>query len=292
VLAVWYTCVDERGRELAQAASRLRAGSDTWEPASLFFGVPDVNCHAPVLLTKDKRIYHFCTISLHGWDYASDIVRWSDDNGVTWSKPQVMVSRDDPDALSQPCSALVTKDGAIVLACDGDRHKDERFIVSRDNGETWKVAKGDMRQSAGKGVIHPAIAPLKDGTIVAFLRGPDPMPAACTKDLGDTFEVKPTPFPGISGGMKATALRLSSGALLMCSTDAKNRILRERGTYAALSLDDGKTWPHVRQVDGVGGYMSLAQGPNGVIYLFGSKMGCAAFNEAWLKEGKPLPEMK
>jgi hypothetical protein len=29
-----------------------------------------------------------------------------------------------------------------------------------------------------------------------------------------------------------------------------------------------------------------------VIYLFGSKMGCAAFNEAWLKEGKPLPERK
>jgi formylglycine-generating enzyme required for sulfatase activity len=292
VLAVWYTCVDERGRELAQAASRLRVGSDTWEPASLFFGIPDVNCHAPVLLTHDKRIYHFCTISLHGWDYASDIVRWSDDNGVTWSKPRVMVSRDDPDALSQPCSALVTKDGVIVLACDGDQHKDERFVVSRDNGRTWKVARGDMRRSAGKGVIHPAIAPLTDGTIVAFLRGPDPMPAAYTKDLGDTFEVKPTPFPGISGGMKPTALRLRSGALLLCSTDARNRILPERGTYAALSFDDGKTWPHVRQVDGVGGYLALAQGPDGVIYLFGSKTGCAAFNEAWLKEGKPLPEMK
>jgi hypothetical protein len=292
VLGVWYTCVDERGRELAQAASRLRAGSDTWEPASPFFGVPDVNCHAPVLLAHDKRIYHFCTLSLHGWDYASDIVRWSDDNGVTWSRPRVMVSRDDPDALSQPCSALVTADGVIVLACDGDLHKDERFIVSRDNGQTWKVARGDMRRSAGKGVIHPAIAPLKDGTIVAFLRGPDPMPAAYTKDLGDTFEVKPTPFPGISGGMKPAALRLRSGALLLCSTDAKSRILPERGTYAALSLDDGKTWPHVRQVDGVDGYLSLAQGPNGVIYLFGTRMGCAAFNEAWLKEGKPLPEMK
>jgi hypothetical protein len=292
VLAAWYTCVDERGRELAQAASRLRVGSDTWEPASFFFGVPDVNCHAPVLLTHGKRIYHFCTMSLHGWDYASDIVRWSDDNGVTWSKPRIMLSRDDPDALSQPCSALVTKDGVIVLACDGDLHKDERFLVSRDNGETWKVARGDMRKSAGKEVIHPAIAPLKDGTIVAFLRDPDPMPAEYTKDLGDTFEVKPTPFPGISGGMKPTALRLSSGALLMCSTDAKKRILPERGTYAALSLDEGKTWPHVRQVDGVSGYMSLAQAPNGVIYLFGTKMGCAAFNEAWLQEGKPLPEMK
>jgi hypothetical protein len=289
VLAVWYTCVDERGRELAQAASRLRAGSDQWEPSSFFFGVPDVNCHAPVLLTHGKRIYHFCTVSLRGWDYASDIVRYSDNNGVTWSKPRIMVTRDDPDALSQPCSAFVTKDGAIVLACDGDLHKDERLIVSRDNGETWKVARGDLRKSAGKGVIHPAIAPLKDGTIIAFLRGPDPMPMGVSKDLGDTWEIKPTPFPGISGGQKATTLRLSSGALLLCSIKGKKP---DGQTFAALSPDDGKTWPHVRQVDGVGGYMALAETPGGVIYLFGSRMGCAAFNEAWLKEGKPLPEMK
>jgi hypothetical protein len=38
--------------------------------------------------------------------------------------------------------------------------------------------------------------------------------------------------------------------------------------------------------------MALAQGPNGVIYLFGSKMGCAAFNEAWLKEGKQLSKLE
>jgi hypothetical protein len=34
--------------------------------------------------------------------------------------------------------------------------------------------------------------------------------------------------------------------------------------------------------------MSLAQAPNGVIYLFGTRMGCAGFNEAWLREGKAL----
>jgi hypothetical protein len=34
--------------------------------------------------------------------------------------------------------------------------------------------------------------------------------------------------------------------------------------------------------------MSLALAPDGVIYLFGTRMGCAAFNEAWLREGKPL----
>src|SRR5262249_37652926 len=114
VLAVWYTCVGESDRQLAQAASRLRVGSDRWEPAWLFFGVPDVNTHAPVLLRDGDRIWHFCTQSLRGWDDASDIVRWSDDSGATWSKPRIMVPRTSPDAMSQPCTAFVEKDGTIV----------------------------------------------------------------------------------------------------------------------------------------------------------------------------------
>ncbi len=65
------------------------------------------------------------------------------------------------------------------------------------------------------------------------------------------------------------------------------------GTLVALSLDEGKTWPHVRKVDApVGGYMSLAQAPNGVIYLVGSRLHMAACNEAWLREGKPIDAVK
>src|SRR5262245_43394743 len=68
VLAAWYTTVSEEGMELCQASSRLRAGTDRWEPATLFFDVPGVNDHAPVLLTHGGKIYHFFTQSLRGWD--------------------------------------------------------------------------------------------------------------------------------------------------------------------------------------------------------------------------------
>jgi hypothetical protein len=43
-------------------------------------------------------------------------------------------------------------------------------------------------------------------------------------------------------------------------------------------------------VPDVGGYLSVAQAPNGVIYLFGTRMTCVAFNEAWAREGKPMGE--
>jgi formylglycine-generating enzyme required for sulfatase activity len=289
VLMAWYTCMYEPGRELAQAASRLRVGADRWEPASLFFDVPDVNDHAPVLLTVGKRIYHFCTQSLRAWDNATNVVRYSDDNGVTWSKPAVMLSRDDPKFLSQPCSAFVAKSGEIVLACDGDLHKDERLMISADGGKSWKVADGDMRATAGKYAIHPAVAQRDDGQIINFLRGPDPMPVQFSRDLGQSWTQKDSPFPGIRSGQKAAALKLQSKALLLISMDNKGTVAGVGDTFAALSLDDGETWAHVRKLEGVRGYMSAAQAPNGVIHVVGTKQSAVAFNEAWLKEGKALP---
>ena len=289
VLAAWYSTIEEEGRELAQAASRLRAGADRWDPPSLFFDVPDVNDHAPVLFCDGRRIYHFATQSLDGWDYASDIVRVSDDNGATWSKPRIILPRDNPDHLSQPCSALLAKDGALLLACDGDGHERERLILSRDRGATWSVPAGDLRKQAGRYVIHPAIVQRADGGLLSFMRGPHPMPVFVSNDLGDTWREQSSPFPGITVGQKAAVLKLRSGALLLSSHDNTKQLVGG-GTFAALSLDDGRTWPHVRKVEGPGGYLSLAQAANGVIYLVGpngSKIGCTAFNEAWLKQRKP-----
>jgi len=292
VLAVWYSTVSESGRECAQAACRLRAGSAAWDAPSYFFGVADCNAHAPVLLSDGKRLYHFFTQSLAGWDDAAECLRTSDDSGATWSKPRVILTREDPLRMSQPCSAFVAQDGKLVLAVDGDYgHRDERVMTSADGGQTWKVALGDLRKAAGKYAIHPAAVQRRDGAYLAFLRGPHPMPAFASTDEGKTWEPVATPFPGISVGQKAAALKLASGALLLCSADSKKQVIGG-GTFAALSLDDGKTWPHVRKVEGPGGYMSAAQAPNGVIYLLGTGPRSVAFNEAWLKEGKPVPAVE
>jgi formylglycine-generating enzyme required for sulfatase activity len=299
VLAVWYTTVSEGGPECAQAATRLRADTGKWDSPSFFFGTPDCNTHAPVLLSDGKRLYHFCTQSLNGWDDAAECLRTSDDNGATWSRPRIILKREDPLRMSQPCSALVAKNGHLVLAADGDGHRDERVITSADRGDTWRVARGDLKTAAGKYAIHPAIVERTDGALLAFLRGPHPMPAFVSQDEGETWEAFATPLPGISVGQKAAALKLASGALLVCSFDSKRELFGTNpnegtSTFAALSLDDGQTWAHVRQVKGPRGYLSLAQAPNGLIYLLGPgvanpRIHCVDFNERWLKEGKALP---
>ncbi len=42
LLAVWYSCSEEPGSELNNVASRLRLGSNEWEPASVFWDGVDV----------------------------------------------------------------------------------------------------------------------------------------------------------------------------------------------------------------------------------------------------------
>jgi len=140
---------------------------------------------------------------------------------------------------------------------------------------TWELGKGDLLKAAGASAIHPAIAPRSDNAILVFLRGPRPMPVLSSTDRGDTWVAGKTPLAGIGVGQKAAALRLWSGALLLLSHD--------RGVFAALSTDDGKTWAHTRKVPGLDGYLSAAQSVNGLIYAVGSKQSRVVFNEAWVK---------
>jgi hypothetical protein len=182
----------------------------------------------------------------------------------------------------------VARDGTLVLACDGDNHRDAHLLTSRAAGKTWQFRKGDMRKAAGgRYVLHPAIVQRADGALLSFLRGQHPMPVLVSTDLGESWTAHVSPFPGIGTGQKAAALRLASGAILLCSHDTKKTVVGG-GVFAALSLDDGKTWKHVRRIDGTSGYMSLAQTLDGMIYLTGTRHRIVAFNEPWLRKGTAL----
>ena len=193
-----------RAASCAQAASRLRAGSDKWEPRRSSSACPTSTvtprCSSATASASITSARSRCTAGTT----PPTSMRYSDDNGATWSKPQIILPRDDPDALSQPCSAFVAKDGTLVLACDGDVHKDERLMISNDGGKTWKVAKGDMRKAAAASTRSTRpICPARRRRDPVFLRGPDPMPLVDLEGprryLGDA---KTTPFPGISGGQR------------------------------------------------------------------------------------------
>jgi formylglycine-generating enzyme len=331
LLAVWYSTVDEGGPELCNVASRLRLGSKEWEPASPFWDGPDVNDHAPKLWWDgDKTLFHFA----RAWQ--ENIVRTSTDNGATWSKARMI----------QPVGefgndVLRIKDGTLVL---GNDSRQCSLVYSKDHGVTWSFNDVQQRESdwrpGGKGVRYPGIhAPmveLSDGRIMCVSRYDKPedqarfngkSPFSFTSDLGKTWTYEASEFPAISSVQRQVLIRLREGPLLLCSYTDQRRDWDKRvgmnfnasdgsefkcfGMFAALSFDDGKTWPMKRLVTPGGsehkapsidrgeftisdtmaesaGYLSATQTRDGNVQLISSK-NHYVFNLAWLKQAPPAP---
>jgi len=334
LLAIWYSCRTEPGRELAILASRLRYGSDQWEPASLFWDGPDRNDHAPALFFDgQKTLYHFNGLSAAAtWGNLALIMRISTDSGATWSKARLI----DPEhgLRHQPiASVFQTREGFIILPCDAGTGGSggTAIHISRDAGKTWvdpgagrpapKFAQG--ASGAWIAGIHAGVVQLEDGSLMALGRGNDisgRMPMSISKDMGENWTYHASEFPPIGGGQRLVLRRLREGPILLVSfADGKNRLVirdaagvdhRVYGMFAALSFDEGKTWPVKRlitagaprrEIDGGGntgrfimddshaepkGYLAATQTPNGLIHLISSKQHYV-FNLAWLKQ--PMP---
>ncbi len=319
LLAIWYTGIGERERNMAVAASRLRWGSEEWEPASPFWDPPDRNDTALSLWFDDKnKIYHFNSMSVSSnWARMAVVMRTSTDSGATWSRPWLILpEHTGGHQLSEPVFAM--KDGTIVISVDGG----DTLWMSTDKGLTWSNPGGDI---AG---MHTAVDQLGDGRLVAFSRRGDidgRMPISISSDGGKTFTYSASEFSPIGGGQRPVLLKLREGPLFFASfanlngvsqvpvtiTDSQGSKHQAKELFAAVSLDDGKTWPFKRVVapdgpkqfaectDGgvvtVGGlssehrgYMSVCQGLDGVIHLISSRQHYA-FNLKWLMIPPPPP---
>jgi len=331
LLAIWYSCRDEPGRELTILASRLRYGFEQWEPASVFWDAPDRNDHAPALwFDGQDTIYHFNGLSAAAtWGNLATIMRVSVDSGATWSKAKLI--NPEHGLRHMPVESVFrTREGYIILPCDAvtGGNGGTAIHISRDGGVTWvdpgagqpapKFASGAT--GAWIAGIHAGVVQLKDGSLMAFGRGNSingRMPMSISQDMGHTWTYSASEFPPLSGGQRLVLRRLREGPILFVSfTDRKKGMIipgatgkqhRVFGMFAALSFDEGKTWPCKRLVtagragrklDGGGntgrftmdqthaepkGYLAATQTPNGLIHLISSKL-YYVFNLAWLKE--------
>ena len=312
LLAIWYTCDSEAGRELGVLASRLREGATEWEPASLFWDAPDRNDHAPALWFDGKHtIYHFNGLAAAGtWGSLAVIQRTSTDNGVTWNKARLIMP--EHALRHQPVESVFrTHEGYLLLPADAvsGGNGGTALHISRDEGATWEDPGGTI---AG---IHAGVAQRKDGGLLAFGRSQNidgKMPMSISHDMGKTWTHRASPFPPISSGQRLVLLRLREGPLFFASfaaamplTDATGKQREVSGLFGALSFDDGETWTTRRLIsdDGPGrkvesmdgalftlsansaepkSYLSVCQSADGVIHLIGSRQHYA-FNLAWLK---------
>ena len=272
LLAIWYTCRTEPGRELGLAASRLRYGAEEWEPASPFWDAPDRNDHAPATwFDRKDTIYHFVGLSAAAtWGNTALVMRTSKDSGATWSPARLIAP--EHGMRHQPVETVFRlREGFILLPCDAvpGGAGGTAIHLSRD-GRTWTdpgEGKPQPEFAAGKtgasiAGIHAGVVQLEDGRLMAFGRGNNidgHMPMSLSADQGKTWAYSASPFPPIGGGQRLVVMRLKEGPIFFASfgknmavTDAAGQQRKVSGLFGALSFDEGKTWP-VRKLITAGG---------------------------------------
>jgi len=332
LLAIWYSCRNEPGRELGILASRLRYGSNEWEPASPFWDAPDRNDHAPALWSDDSgSIYHFNGLAAAAtWGNLATVMRISTDSGATWSKARLI--NPEHGLRHMPVESVFrTTEGFLVLPCDAvtGGSGGTAVHISRDEGKTWndpgagRPSPTFAADSTGGWIagIHAGVTQLKDGSLMAFGRGNNidgRMPMSISKDMGLNWTYSASEFPPLGSGQRLVLRRLREGPILFVSfaDRKKGMVMRNAagrrgkvfGMFAALSFDEGKTWPAkrlfspggaARQVDGGGntgkftmddthseprGYLAATQTRDGLIHLISSKQHYV-FNLAWIRHG-------
>ncbi len=341
LLAIWFTAEAENGREMAVLQSRLHPGASEWTPARLFFKVPGRNMTGSSLLTdRAGNLWHFNGVEAAGdWQNLALALRVSPDNGATWSAPRLIESRHTRrhQAIAGP---IVLRDGTMVQLCDAGpgSHDGTSIHLSADGGQTWNDPWDGAplprfgRDTTGTTIagIHAGIVELADGTLMAMGRGNSiknadgrrRMPMSTSSDRGKTWHYAASEFPPIDGGQRLVLMRLREGPILLVAftdhpdrtpeaergmtfTRADGSTFTGRGMYAALSYDDGRTWPvrklltdgRTRRLSGGAwtgeftmdethaeplGYLAATQTPDGTIHLLSSGLHYR-FNLPWLE---------
>ena len=339
LLVVWFSANHENEREMTVLQSRLSPGDTVFRPATEFLRIADRNLTGSSVMNDGHgTLYHLNGMERAGdWQNLALICRTSTDNGATWSKPEI-VAPEHTVHHQVIQGSKVLSNGWFIQACDaGPGGADgTALFVSKDKGRTWTDQSrgqglGEIKEG-GKGAliagIHAGVVELKDGTLMALGRnnniegadGVPRMPMSISSDCGETWEYHASEFPPIDGGQRCVLMRLNEGAIVLFSfTDHPQRTperlrgmdfdgVRGYGLFAAVSYDEGKTWPVRRLItDGKyrflnggawtrffemderhaepRGYLAATQTPDNVIHLVSSRI-YYAFNLAWLEGGR------
>lgn len=329
ILAIWFSTIREQGTEMTIVGSRFRAGATEWEPASEFFKAANRNMTGSSLFYDETTglVHHFNGMGRkdeEGWENLALLHRYSRDNGVTWSAARPVSSGAMYQNRHQVISGMLqTSDRVLIQPCDATHggQGPTALHISRDGGMTWSDPGGNIRG------IHAGVTELNDGRLMAFGRGQPingQMPMSISDDMGKTWEYSASEFPPIGSAQRLVLMRLREGPLVLVSftcgrddtlglpfVDANGTEFVGYGLFAALSYDEGGTWP-VRKLltPGKGkyevgayfgaairrdpviettdrnaepeGYLAATQGPDGTVHLISSRLHYR-FNLAWLE---------
>ena len=251
-------------------------GGRTWSPRTRIL-VPNEADQTTVMSTllrlADGRIA-LVYKRKHGFHDCRPYIRFSDDEAKTWSDPKLII---DPvgyfvvnnDRVIQLSSGRLVVPAAYhrMRGADGESWGswDSRAIamwwLSDDNGETWREAKTwwAMPRASGSGLQEPGVIELKNGRLFCYCRTDQGCQYGMySKDGGETWSApKPTQFKSPCSPLSIKRIPKTGDLLAVWNDHSGTFPYPDAGwmfdrtpLVAAISTDEGKTWPQRRLLEG------------------------------------------
>ncbi len=289
LFAVWYGATPWSPHSVIRGARRP-AGSDKWTKPSIIQYSPILSNKNPVLyLNKDKKLLLFWVEEKRWLKWPVDMLwmKVSEDFGRTWGParkvgtPLGFLSRNHP---------ITLRDGQVLLPIYSDWNTSSAAVISKDGGLTWGAPKYMLFLFG----TQPTVVQRADLSLFALTRSGMPPRLswqAISRDMARSWnehKLSDIKNPGSSLEM----IKLRNGHVVLVFNNSK----KDRSDLSlALSYDDGRTWPHIREIeyksDRVNAYPSLMQDNRGlihVVYSYDGRKGIAHFvtDERWI-EGQP-----
>jgi predicted neuraminidase len=313
LLCFWFAGTWEGRPGVSIAMSRLDHGSNRWTLPVILSNHPLWDDQNPVpFRAPDGRLWLFHTSQKANEGQTTAIMHYltSSDQGHNWTPPMPLFT----ELGSYDRQHLVVFHGkwlfpTYVSASKGitTNAQNDRSIVkiSTDAGKTWSNC--DVPESGG--LVQMNIVQLPEGHLLAFFRSryADWIYKSSSQDGCQWSAPSATQLPNNNSSIQVVGL--NDGHLVVAFNNAQATTTRGEPRTAprkilsvALSVDGGKTWPWVRDVqageepptfrlgeDPEYSYPSVTQTPNGMIQLTFTfrreTIKYMTFHEQWIKEG-------
>lgn len=313
LLCFWFAGTWEGSSGVSIAMSRLNHGSDRWTLPVILSNHPGWSDQNPVpFLAPDGRIWLFHTSQQAKKGQTTAVVYQltSDDHGYTWTTPKLLFSEHGSFIRQHLVTldhewAFPTYHSASAGITTNAQNDVSIVKISKDEGATWTNC--EVPNSGG--LVQMNIIKVKPDQLIAFFRSryADWIYRSESSDGCQWSAPVATQLPNNNASIQA--IRLSDGHFVMVFNNTQAGTTRDNPRTAsrkivsvALSTDNGKTWPWIRDMqsgltpptfrpgeDAEYAYPTVVQSPDGMIRVAFTyrreTIKYMTFKEQWIKEG-------
>jgi len=291
LLCVWFGGDKEGAQNVSIALSRLTPNSTQWTPPVFVSDDPTRSDQNPVLFvtplgklwllyasqqsqgkTPESWADKFSDGKLQGihWNQWTSVIRRrvSEDNGYTWGQMETLF--DQPGSFCRNRMEILSNSNWLFPMYYSKRDGEGVYgndvsvmQISSDHGQSWT----ESMVPGSRGRVHPTVIELSPGRLVSFFRSrsADRIYVSQSDDFGQTWsKATRTELPNNNASIQAVKLASGNIALAfnhLSLNEDPDKTLWPPDRYPltiALSEDEGRTWPYMRNVDTSDGFFGQA----------------------------------